>query len=372
MDDLLHALHQQMALISHSKASYNEVFAELTKSNYAITSWQNTLAKQFESNRAVLSGTSALLSQVQSISPVTSNFGDLSCIKASLASLISSINTNNSSLSKLFAENSALRTSIASIASQSSVTQLLSSLDTMCLLHTSLNSQYRLFHLEEASFGSRIAASNQFANNLISTFSKFTRSYRDLFEYVPQIPETHIPFVAKYSSAEYSLEIEVLEKISVDENEEEETLNGLPSVDDELATLDDKLLNLIKGARQSLTSDNPEKARHTITSLRELFTQVLHRLAPDDQVKVWSTNDDHFYNNRPTRRARLLYICRNFSCDPLNKFVERDVEAALTLVNALNAETHIVQSKLTECQLKAIVSRMESLVLYLLKVSQVD
>ncbi len=371
MDDAILALQKKMALISQSTSAYNNVFADLAKSTSAITSLQSTLAKQFECDRALFGNTSAILSQTRLISDVTSNFRDLSRANVSLTSLVSAASVTDSALSKVFADHSALRSSIAAIASQSSVTNLLSSLDTMGLLHTSLSSQCRLLNLEAASFGSRIEASKLFANDLTSTFSKFTRSYRDLVECIPAIPNTHIPFVAKYSPIEYSLEVDVLEQISVDDEDDEES-TGLPSVDDELAVFDDKLLNLINGARESLASDNPDRARHVTTSVRELFTHILHGLAPNDEIKAWSKDDEHYHNNRPTRRARLLYICRKFSCDPLTKFVENDVQAALTLVDSLSAGTHVVQSKLTERQLGAIVYRMESLVLFLLKVSKGD
>ena len=130
------------------------------------------------------------------------------------------------------------------------------------------------------------------------------------------------------------------------------------------------MLNLLNGARQSLQSDNPDRARHVTTSVRELFTHILHGLAPDDEIRKWTTDESHFYNNRPTRRARLLYICREFSCDPLTKFVEDDVRAALTLIGSLNAGTHVVESKLTYPQLEAVVYRVESLALFLLKISR--
>ena len=86
-------------------------------------------------------------------------------------------------------------------------------------------------------------------------------------------------------------------------------------------------------------SRNPDRARHVTTSVRELFSQVLHGLAPDEEVRAWSSNEQHFQNRRPTRRARLLYICRHINSDPLTRFVEDDVQAALSFVEALNADT---------------------------------
>ncbi len=358
-------------MISQSTAAYRNVLADLTKSTSAITSLQGALANQFERDRNLCGATSAILSQARPISAVTSNFDDLARANAKLTSLVSAANIADSSLSKVFADHNAMRSSIAAIASQPSVTNLLSSLDTTRLLHTSLSSQYRLLSLEAVSFGRRIDASALFANDLTLQFAKLTRSYRELVDWIPAIPEAHVPFVATHAPIEYSLELEVLEQISVADGEDE-AVAELPSVDDELAAFDAKLLILINGARQSLKSDNPDRTRHVTTSVRELFTHILHRLAPDDEIKAWSTEGDHYHDSRPTRRARLLYICRKFSCDPLTKFVEDDVKAALTMVDSLNAGTHVVESKLTTSQLEAIVYRMECLALFLLKVSKCD
>lgn len=41
-----------------------------------------------------------------------------------------------------------------------------------------------------------------------------------------------------------------------------------------------------QGAKSALNStDNPDYARHCAVSLRELFTHVIHRLSPDDEIK---------------------------------------------------------------------------------------
>ncbi|MES2791731.1 MAG: hypothetical protein V4719_19075 [Planctomycetota bacterium] len=368
MNDVYRALQQQLGLISRSSTDYLKAVAELSKSTSPVAALQRSLAERFTSNRDLFGNTAAILSQSRLISDATSNFRDLAVVNANLTSLVSSANIVDSSLSKVFADHNALRSSISSIAMEPSVSHLLSSVDTTRLLHTSLSAQYRLLSLETASFGSLIGASTLFANDLSSTLGKFTSSYRDLVECIPTIPESQVPFITKYSPIEYSLELEVLEQISTDEPSEEDV--ELPEVDEELALFDDKLLILINGARQSLTSDNPDKIRHVTTSIRELFTHIIHGLAPDAEIMLWSRDSADYCNGKPTRRARLLYICRNFACGPLVKFVEDDVRAVLTLVDSLNAGTHVVQSKLTEIQLAAIVYRMESLALYLLKVSK--
>jgi len=369
MHDAFRQLEKISRAMSRSLSLYNDIAAQLQKPTSAFTSIQGLLNKQLALDRSLFRATSSALSQARLVASTTSNFRDLSLANQRLIELVSNASATNSRLSQVFAEHNALRESLKSIAAQSSVTDLLSSLDTTRLLHTSLSSQFRLLDLESRSFGSLIGAPNALAIDLTTTFSKLTRSYRGVIECLPSIPETHVPFIAKYPPVEYSLEVDVLERISTHEAEESK-VEGLPSVDDELASFDDQLLILINGARESLRSNNPDRARHVTTSVRELYTHISHGLAPDDEIRKWSTDDNHFHNNRPTRRARLLYICRKFSCDPLTNFVEDDVRAALTLIDSLNAGTHVVQSKLTEFQLEAIVYRMEALALFLLRISR--
>lgn len=372
MDESYRELERATREISRSMTAYNDMVRQIQLSASAFTSMQDTLAKQLNFDQSLMRSTSSLLSEMKFNALATTNFSDLANINLGLTDLVSQASISNSAISKVFAEHNALRESLASfVAQKSAINNLLSSLDTTRLLHTSLTSQYRLLDLETRSFGNLLGVSNAFANELTSTFGKLTRSYRDVIENIPTLPKLHIPTIAKYSPIEYSLELEVLKRISFDDEEAQDSdLEGLPDIDTALVSFDDRLLALINGARQALNSENPDRARHVTTSVRELFTQVLHGLAPDAEIKAWTNDKTHFHNNRPTRRARLLYICRKFSCDPLTKFVEDDVRAALTLVDSLNAGTHVVESKLTPFQLEAIVYRMESLALFLLKISQ--
>ena len=369
MHDAFRALERISRDIARSFSVYDDLASQLRQSTSLMASLQGPLTKHLELDRNLFRTASSVLSQAHLVELTTSNFRDLSLANQRLTDLVSSAAITDSTLSKVFAEHNALRASLQSIVSRPSITDLLTSLDTTRLLHTSLSSQYRLLDLEARSFGRLIGTSNLLANDLTATFSKLTRSYRDVIECFPRIPEPQIPFIAKYSPVEYSLELDVLERITVEQDQDVQG-EGLPSVDDELASFDDRMLILINGARESLKSNNPDRARHITTSVRELFTQVLHGLAPDEEIRKWSADGDHYHNNRPTRRARLLYICRKFACDPLTKFVEDDVRAALTLIDSLNAGTHVVQSALTEFQLEAIVYRVEALVLFLLKISR--
>lgn len=355
--------------MTRSLSTYNAFAAQLKVSTSAFTSVQDALNTQLAFDRGLLRVTSDVLSEARLAALTTSNLRDLTTANHQLAELASASSIANSRFSHVFAEHNALRASLESLAVHPSVTTLLSSMDTTSLLHTSIRSQCRLLELESRSFGQSIGASNTLSNDLVATLGKLTRSYRDVVECLPSLQERCVPVIAKYSPLEYSLELGVLERVSADNNDVSDS-GGLPSVDDELASFDKRLLGLINGARESLQNENPDRARHVTTSVRELFTHVLHALAPDADVRKWSSDASHYHNNRPTRRARLLYICRKFSCDPLSQFVEDDVRAALTLIDSLNEGTHVIQSRLTYFQLEAIVCRMEALALFLLKLSR--
>ena len=77
-----------------------------------------------------------------------------------------------------------------------------------------------------------------------------------------------------------------------------------------LQTLDPGLATPYRGARDALRSGNPDRSRHILTSLRELWNHVLRRIAPDDLVLAWIRGGDHhlLHEGRPTRKARALYV----------------------------------------------------------------
>jgi hypothetical protein len=354
--------------LNRSFSVYNSVAAQVLSSTSTANLIQESLAAQRKIDRDIIASATSVLATAR-LPDYTSNIRDLISANKALTDLVSQASVTDSVMSQMFKEHNALRKSLESIATLPPTTEFLASVDANRLLHTSLSSQIRLLDLEKRSFGNLIGATNLFSNDLTATFSKLTSSYRDVIESIPNISERFAPFIINHVPLEYALELDVVEAITIEADDDQEP-EPLPSVDDELASFDKKLRSLLNGARQSLYSDNPEKARHVTTSVRELFTHILHELAPDSEIKRWTTDDSHYHDDRPTRRARLLFICRHFSCDPLTKFIESDVQAVLMLVDSLNAGTHAIESKLTQSQLQAIVYRMESLVLFLLKVSR--
>ena len=252
-------------------------------------------------------------------------------------------------------------------------------IDTTRMLSASLAAQTKLTKLDHLVLGKFAGLDKAFSKALTVNLGNLTHSYQSLIDIAATSEALAVrhPLMTTYPPVEYYREIDVLENITVDNNDGlgddsigNAIIDSLPSVDDLLADFDQRLCHLLHGARHALQGDNPDRARHVTTSVRELFTQVLHALAPDAAVHKWTSNTELFHKNRPTRRARLLFICRDINCDPLSRFVEDDVRAALSFVDSLNSGTHVVESKLTRKQLASVVSRIESLLVFLLQIRE--
>lgn len=100
-----------------------------------------------------------------------------------------------------------------------------------------------------------------------------------------------------------------------------------------LGSLEPSFPVLLRGAEETIYSHNPDRCRHFASSHRELCTQIIHLLAPDNLVKNWTTDPNHFDRGKPTRRARLLYIARNFNNHPFIDFFVKNFETQMSLLN---------------------------------------
>jgi len=135
-----------------------------------------------------------------------------------------------------------------------------------------------------------------------------------------------------------------------------------------LHKLDPSLVAVWEGAGQALRSENPEMARHVGSSLRELFTHVLHGLSPNEQVKAWSTDPTHYHKGQPTRKARLLFACRLISSPQLDVFIEKDVAATLAFLDLFQTATHSIPPTIRDRQIAALIVKLGGLLRYLLAV----
>ncbi|MBE3584532.1 MAG: hypothetical protein IMX01_10530 [Limnochordaceae bacterium] len=136
-----------------------------------------------------------------------------------------------------------------------------------------------------------------------------------------------------------------------------------------LRSVDPDLAAPYIGAHEALGTANPDKARHVLISLRELWQHLLRRLAPDHEVLAWMPADsnDLVHNGRPTWKARVRYICRAIAHGPLGDFAVEDTNSLVKLLNLFN-RVHELREGLTERQLHALVLRSDSWLMYILRV----
>ncbi len=254
--------------------------------------------------------------------------------------------------------------------------------DLSAMLSASLAAQSKLSELQRFPLGEAIDAAAPLQDSLRLILDKFTSNYRNLFEftdYEPSIIEILEPVIIQYSSYEVFREAELLEQITVPEDEQvvldEYEVIAIPeerTLEDWLGKFNLDFPTLLQGARAALNTDNPDRARHVASSLRELIGHILRQLAPEDKIRGWNTDPSYYHNSRPTRKARLLYLCREFDFAPLSKFVDADVKSAIYLIEALNAETHVISRRLTDRQLQALVDGTESCLLFLLRLNSAN
>lgn len=223
-----------------------------------------------------------------------------------------------------------------------------------------------------------IGASQISPNKLLSTYLNMTKSYSSLINSIVEKTPTYITLsLIEKPAEEVFIATRLIETISSDEKNEELDdnkklfSNELITTTEErlellLEKLNKKFIPLLRGARSVLYSDNPDKIRHYMISARELLTHVLHNLAPDEEVNKWCTNPEFIVEGRPTRKARLYYICKDLN--ELEDFLGKDIKAMIGVFDFLNRGTHKLEMALTPNMLKIINLRFESALQFLLEI----
>ena len=138
-----------------------------------------------------------------------------------------------------------------------------------------------------------------------------------------------------------------------------------------LEQVDPKLALPYVGARDAFSGNNADRVRHILSSLRELWNHLLRRLAPDESVAAWISGnvnqEDLLHEGKPTRRARVMYVCRELNNDPLTEFLIHDTRALVKLIELFN-RVHELESTLTDEQLRAILLKTDSWLMYILRI----
>lgn len=236
----------------------------------------------------------------------------------------------------------------------------------------SIAAQSSLGRIATGDLGGIIGIGEQARAILERDILGLSRSYSEYLQTFEVRPRDYLAFpsvVAEAPPRGFFNNARLVETISVEPELYEIEEESVDDLEELLALIDPELIRLLRGARKALASDNPDRVRHTITSFRELLTQVLHRLAPDDDVKNWSTSAKDLDKGRPTRRARLMYICRSINCPPFSEYVQKDVDIMLEVVELLQRGTHQVTIPYTEKQLLALKVTLENGIRYLIEIS---
>lgn len=211
--------------------------------------------------------------------------------------------------------------------------------------------------------------------NVTSTYEILAASIRIL----PDV--THLPtFALPGATREVFITGYALDAIRVPEEPEDEddasVVQLIAEVEQEtsgciglLQAVDPALARPYIGAHDALRGRNADRARHILSSLREFWNHLLRRLAPDEHVLTWVSTDDKdlLHEGRPTRRARVLYVCRGLNHEPLTDFVVQDTRALVKLVDFFN-RVHELDPELTDEQLRALLLRTDSWLTYILQI----
>lgn len=254
----------------------------------------------------------------------------------------------------------------------------------MTVAESAFLAQERLLRVPWDSLGGATKLAPAEFSGIGNVFTTLTETYRSLM----QSFEMHEHFMASFPpivSGGPPLEIltsarvldclsrrsSELESIEIDSRVDSDLEDELDAtIDDLLAALNTELRSVWLGAKEALRSGNPDRGRHVVVSLRELVTHVLQALAPDDEVQSWTSDPSHFRDRRPTREARVLFVCRGVNHGPFAKFVSADVRASIEFIGLFQRGTHELSVSFSEMQLRALVTRTESLLRFLLVTSR--
>lgn len=243
----------------------------------------------------------------------------------------------------------------------------------------SLLAEKSLFAVTSLNLGSKIALDINSKSHLTSTFLGLSDSYSTLLKSYESNPLSYAqisPAISKIAPIEYFSAANLIEAISVEEDitTEEELLKNEIQYENEvllsshLPKIDPGLYTMWKGAIEAYHSTNSDRVRHFSTSIRELYTHLFQKLAPDSEIKKWTSNPDHFHEGRPTRKTRLLFICRNINNDHFNMFVKKDIEATLAFIDIFQKGTHDIDPVFSPNHLVTIKSKAENSLKFLLEI----
>ncbi|MGB3477577.1 MAG: hypothetical protein WBB67_00270 [bacterium] len=197
---------------------------------------------------------------------------------------------------------------------------------------------------------------------------QMANSYREFWSTIKAVPQSYFSLphvVAPLLGEEMFLAIhqaEILDPQAEIPTEEIGYLNEIAPDKDQLcaalALIDPSLKKMYLGALDAIKSNNRDSVRQSSVSMRELITQVLHCLAPDEEFFKWNQKDSNLDKGRPTRKGRLLYIYKDVCSNEFVDVLEKDIPVFLEYMKTLQACTHALNPPLTKLQLESLIIRL--------------
>ncbi|QPQ52694.1 hypothetical protein H3Z85_04425 [Chryseobacterium indologenes] len=269
---------------------------------------------------------------------------------------------------------------LSSIIGTDITSRLLIHNDIIKATELSIYAEKSIVNLSVQNIGSKLNANLIQRSKLFTNFIELSQSYNSLYESFERNPLYYSqldPVIKNVIPSEYYTCADTLEILSLEqesETREEILIKDEIKYENEillsthLPKLNSDLYDLWKGAIQAYTSDNVEKPRHFITSIRELYTHVFQIISPNKDIEAWNKSPELYHNGKPTRKARLLYLCRKFNNEEMKDFVDKDITSTLELINLFQKGTHSIKSKLGDKELAIIKSKAENTLKFLLEI----
>ncbi|MBD2502891.1 pPIWI-associating nuclease domain-containing protein [Anabaena azotica] len=240
--------------------------------------------------------------------------------------------------------------------------------------------QISLTRLKLEDIGKSVLLKDDLRISLITNFDKLLSSYSRLaklrdsetFDAVPAeliLEQPALEMLESVSLLEVISEEPLDKEIEAEKNDiRREILTDRVGLEQLLINIGaEDLVGMWQGATEALESERTDYARHFSVSLRELFTHIIHRLSPDKEIRNWSNNSELFdKEGKPTRKARLLFICRAVNHDIFTDFINKDITAMLEFINLFQRGTHQVDSPFTPQQLLVLKYKFESNIRFLI------
>lgn len=230
---------------------------------------------------------------------------------------------------------------------------------------------------------SRQTYSLPFITNLQTTLDSESRAFEALFSTFaepvePQLDNLDLPLWTienrLWTVESVNLVLPEYEEETPPQSEQMKPAGNVTEfVDDLLGSIDTHFLIALQGARSVLRARGHDYVRHASTSLRELLEHLIRRFAPEPDATNWAKLNNAELDNRgnASRESRFRYICRTI---PTNKkfgsFIECDITCYNAVMGALQGGTHGMPSSLTSDDVEVLISKVESLVIFLIRLNE--